>query len=73
MQISGLTKRQVEICDRLWSMDTDEIENYMRGLSQKEFQEVYSLMQLMLAEYLDTQDLGDCAEAKAVIKEIQQL
>lgn len=73
MQISGLTKRQVKICDRLWSMDEDEIAKYMHGLSLAEFQEVYSLMQLMLVEYLDTQDLGDCAEAKAVIKEIQQL
>lgn len=74
VRVKGLTKRQVALCDQLWSLDTpDEILNFLGTLKGAELDEAIAVMNLLLAEYIDGIDLGDCAEARAELARISAL
>jgi hypothetical protein len=55
IQIQGLTPQQAEMCQALWQLNGED----------------RAMMHLMLAEYIDTLDLGDCAQAREVCERIQ--
>lgn len=74
INIKGLTPLQAELCELLWNMDSmEEISQFLEHLDHRELCEAMAMMNLMLAEYLDTVDLGACSEAHAAIQRIQAL
>jgi len=51
MTITGLTDRQVQICDMLWACDTQEdVAELMSILPAVEAQQAETLMQIMIME-----------------------
>jgi hypothetical protein len=74
IQIQGLTPQQIEMCEALWQLEGEEdIMRYLSILSPEQRLEARAMMHLMLAEYIDTLDLGDCAQAREVCERIRQL
>jgi len=72
IQISGLTARQVEMCENLWNLDNHEdIQQYLSTLTHKGKIEAQAMMLLLSAEYIDSLDLGDCDQAREVITRVQ--
>ena len=56
MKLEGLTKRQVQICNRLWCCDTnDDVTRYVRSLPGALQHEAVTLFDLMILEHIDLQ------------------
>lgn len=56
--ITGLTKRQVALLDKMWAIDG--YEEYMEWRSTQDKREIYTLEQLiMLAELDEVEDVSD--------------
>jgi len=48
MHIEGLTKRQVEMLDTLWSLDSlDEVEDYVNTLNRSEKKVALTLVEML--------------------------
>lgn len=74
IQISGLTPAQVVLCETIWQMESiDAIIRFVSDLPEPKMREAYAMMNLMLAEWIDNQDIGDMVEANEVIKKVQSL
>lgn len=54
MTITGLTERQVQICDMLWACNTcEDLYNYFETLPDAEVEMAETLMQIMIQEDLE--------------------
>jgi hypothetical protein len=63
--INGLTKRQVFLLDKMWSIDSaSDYEEWKSGLSEQTMNTVDTLEQMVLLAELD--DLQDCECDKAM-------
>jgi hypothetical protein len=72
IQIQGLTKRQVLLCQLLWSMEhRDQCDNLIRSLSKEDQLTCKSLMTLMELAYLDQVDDTELAD-RAVIEILEK-
>lgn len=72
IQISGLTAQQVEMCETLWKLETEaDVFHYLSTLTTEQVCEAQAMMMLMSAEYIDSLDLGDCAQAREAIARAQ--
>lgn len=53
-RIEGLTQRQVEMCDILWSLDThEEVMDWLASLPEGEFMQAVTLQTMMLESMLE--------------------
>jgi hypothetical protein len=70
--ISGLTKRQVKLLDKMWAIDSyQEYMDWKEAMCETEVQEVETLEELvMLAEYDEVDTLAD---ANDVLKKVMSL
>lgn len=74
MKISGLTPQQAELCEILWQLDgVEEVAEFLATLSPDQLLQARAMMMLLLAEYIDSLELGDCAQAREVCERIRQL
>jgi hypothetical protein len=77
MEIHNLTLEQVQMLDKLWTMETlEEIESFKRELPLFRRQQVDTLMELVrlqsLDDMIDAHDEGDCyPDADILFKKIQ--
>ena len=54
MQIEGLTKRQVEMLDTLWSLDSlDDVESYVNTLNKNEKKTALTLVEMLSIACVD--------------------
>ena len=68
--IDGLTKRQVELLDTMWELDSpEEYETWKSGLSENTMNMVDSLEQMVILATLDqeVENLSNFDEAAAVL------
>ena len=75
MQIEGLTKRQVELCDALWDCESlDEVETMLYTLTPSERMQAETLMQIMVMNEQDEQlELMDrYPDAEAMIERLKK-
>lgn len=53
-RIEGLTQRQVEMCDKLWELDThEEVMEWFASLPDGEFMQAVTLQTMMLDAMLE--------------------
>lgn len=68
IQIKGLTPLQKELCDKIWSMDTEqELLSWVHGLPESLLQPAWAMIQMIIAAQLDQVDFGPCTEANEVL------
>jgi hypothetical protein len=71
IQIKNLTQAQVEMLDTMWSLDSEsEYFEWYDQLTVKDQHCADVLQRLVILEVME-ETLGDCAEAKAVLKRFQ--
>lgn len=64
IQIEGLTSKQRALCEIMWNLsDRDQIDQFVRSLSERDQQLCWSLCELMKWAFLDTIESTDMAEA----------
>jgi hypothetical protein len=74
IKISGLTPLQVELCDHIWSLGTqEEVIEWLSGLPKSLRIEATMMMQMIIAEIIDNAEVEDLSVANAVINRIKQL
>lgn len=74
INISGLTSLQVELCDHIWSLNTqEEVVEWLSTLPKSLRIEATMMMQMIIAEVIDNAEVEDLSVAKAVIDRIKQL
>jgi len=74
IEIHGLSKRQREIADMIWNLQTtDEVVEWFDSLDNKTLFEAYVVHQMICLECLDTEPLGRMKEARALIKRIKAM
>lgn len=74
ISIPGLTPLQVEICEKIWSMDTqEEILSWFDVLPHRMRVQAYAMLQLIVAEMIDQQELTheDLAEARDMLSRLK--
>jgi hypothetical protein len=73
-RIEGLTQRQVEICDKLWSLDThEEVMEWFASLPPNEFMEAVTLQTMMLESMFEEdmeRDDPNHQQAKSMLESI---
>jgi len=74
IEIHGLSKRQREIADIIWSLDTtEEVVEWFDTLDNKTLFEAYVVHQLICLEFLDNEPLGRMKEANQIIDRIRHI
>ena len=54
IQLTGLTRRQVDILNVIWNIDSmEEVEEYISGLQDNDQRECHTLMNLIALELID--------------------
>jgi hypothetical protein len=72
IQIQGLTKRQVLLCQLLWSIDhKDQCDNLIKSLPHEDQLTCRSLMQLMLLASMDHVEDTELAD-RAIIEILEK-
>lgn len=70
--ISGLTKRQVKLLDKMWAIDSyQEYVDWKESMTQPQVQEIETLEELILLAEIDQVD--DLSEANFVIGKVMSL
>lgn len=75
IRLEGLNKEQVEMLDKIWSIDTfEELEEFRAGLPKFRRQQIDTLMQLIMMEYQeeDLQQMQRFPEAEKIFKKIAE-
>lgn len=68
IQLDNLTPEQVEMLDIMWSLETyDEFQGYLNSLSKSDRQQAESLAKLVILSEMDNL-VGECVEAKEILK-----
>lgn len=73
MKIDGLTRAQIQMCDRLWNMNTvEELEHYIVGLDLEDSQMAKTLIDLMIHESVEEQlaSMDRYPDAEKLLKNI---
>ena len=74
IEIHGLSERQVEIADMIWSLaSTEELREWFDSLDRATLFEAYIVHQMILLAFLDQEPLGRMKEARALIKRVQAM
>lgn len=69
--LTGLSDRQMVLCEIMWSLQSqEEVTQFITALPLADAQECRSLVQLMLAEIIDSVDSVD--DASAVLVDIMR-
>lgn len=72
IQLEGLSVLQRELAQRIWEIqDHDELMEFVRGLPRSVAIEAHTVIQMILMAQIDEEDLGDMAEANAVIERVR--
>ena len=75
MTIDGLTKEQVEMLDKLWSLDTmEEVRQFRSTLPQFRQQQIDTLMEIILQELAEDEitKMETFPDAEKILKEISK-
>jgi transcriptional regulator of NAD metabolism len=71
IRIEGLTTKQVEILDKLWSFDTtDEVLEWMKSLSEEDFKMAVTLQELVIDQLLEQPAESDVTEAQSMLRKM---
>ena len=74
IEILGLSARQIDLANRIWSMDsTEEVLAFFDTLPQRAKIDAYVVYSMILWAWQDQEPVGDCVEARAVIDHIRSL
>ena len=69
--IEGLTTKQVEMLDKLWSFDTtDEVLEWMKSLSEEDFKMAVTLQELVIDQLLEQPAESDVTEAQSMLRKM---
>ena len=70
--ISGLTKRQVKLLDKMWAIDSyQEYMDWKESMTEKQVQEVDTLEEMVMLAELD--EIDDLTEANNLILRVMYL
>lgn len=73
MTIDGLTKEQVDLLDKMWSIESlDDFEVWLRSLPQSKVLQVMTLRELMILADIDedVSNMNSYSEAEQMLKKI---
>jgi transcriptional regulator of NAD metabolism len=71
IRIEGLTTKQVEMLDKLWSFDTtDEVLEWMKSLSEEDFKMAVTLQELVIDQLLEQPAESDVTEAQSMLRKM---
>ena len=74
ISIPGLSARQIDLANRIWSMDsTEEVVAFFDTLPMKARIDAYIVYTMILWAWQDEEPVGDCREARAVIDHVRSL
>ena len=74
IEIPGLSARQIDLANRIWSMEsTEEVVAFFDTLPHRARIDAYIVYTMILWAWQDEEPVGDCAEARAVIDHIRSL
>jgi hypothetical protein len=74
IEIHGLSERQREIADMLWTLaSTQELREWFDSLDRDTLFEAYIVHQMMLLAFLDQEPLGRMKEANQLIDRIRHI
>ena len=74
IEIPGLSPRQIDLANRIWSMDSmEEVVAFFDTLPQRAKIDAYIVYQMILLAWQDEEPVGECAEACEVIDYIRSL
>jgi hypothetical protein len=74
IEIPGLSPRQIDLANRIWSMDSiEEVVAFFDTLPQRAKIDAYIVYQMILLAWQDEEPVGDCVEARAVIDHVRSL
>lgn len=72
-QIENLTPLQVELCDRIWGMDTqEEIMAWFESLPRSLRHEAWAMLQMITWAVIDEEPVEDLSLARAVLSPFMQ-
>jgi hypothetical protein len=70
--ITGLTKRQVKLLDKMWAIDSyQEYMDWKESMTQKQVQEVDTLEEMVMLAELD--EVDDLTEANNILTKVMAL
>ena len=71
IRIEGLTTKQVEILDKLWSFDTtDEVLELMKSLSEEDFKMAVTLQEMVIDQLLEQPAESDVSMAQDMLRKM---
>jgi len=71
IRIEGLTTKQVEMLDKLWSFDTtDEVLEWMKSLSEEDFKMAVTLQEMVIDQLLEQPAESDVTEAQSMLRKM---
>ena len=74
IEIPGLSARQIDLANRIWSMEsTEEVLAFFDTLPQRARIDAYVVYTMILWAWQDEEPVGDCVEARTVIDHIRSL
>lgn len=74
IEIEGLTERQRALADRIWALESPEhVIEFFDTLPRNLLKDAYLVYRMIIETVWDDMDLGDCAEAHAVIERVRNL
>ena len=72
IKISGLTKRQVKLLDKMWAIDSyQEYMDWKESMTEKQVQEVDTLEEMVMLAELD--EVDDLTEANNILTKVMAL
>lgn len=74
IEIPGLSPLQVDLANKIWSMESmEEVLNFFDALPRNLKIEAYIVYQMILLAWMDEEPVGDCTEAREVIEYVRNL
>lgn len=71
IRIDGLNQKQVEMLDKLWTLDTtDEVVEWMRSLSDEDFKMAVTLQEMIIDAMLEQPAEDDVSMAQNMLRDI---
>lgn len=75
MRITGVTKEDCIILDKLWSLDTvEELDRYLKNLNEEELKKTLTLIELCQLAEIDAsvEQMVSCTEAEQMLRAIKK-
>ena len=74
IEIEGFTPLQRDLANKIWAMESpDDVVAFFNTLPRSLLQDAYLVYRMIIETAWDDMDLGDCAEANAVIEHVRNL